>query len=221
MTSTGARHVEGGCSASASTKSSTVGPTGTSGGRVGAQGSSYNQAPRPNSRPAPSGGSVSSSVGRTPAASKPVQPSGTVNVTRIELSSVSASMHAGCAMQAGVPAGCRERRRSRRYPPPARHPERCGRGGGSRRVGSDLGEAGRRRTTIVSDRQKVDPDDRDDDHGRCRDREFAKGMFISRNLRAGHQERRCGVAGSWSSTLSRTRSGSAVAPSSSHDRTMR
>ena len=47
------------------------------------------------------------------------------------------------------------------------------------------------------------------------------GVFMSRNLRAGHQERRCGVAGTWSSTASRTRSGSAVAPSSSHDRTMR
>ena len=41
------------------------------------------------------------------------------------------------------------------------------------------------------------------------------------NLRAGHQARRCGVAGIWSSTASRTRSGSAVTPSSIHDRTMR
>ena len=46
-------------------------------------------------------------------------------------------------------------------------------------------------------------------------------VFIVPNLRAGHQARRCGVAGSWSSTVSRTRSGSAVTPSSSHDRTMR
>src|SRR5688572_30755244 len=48
-----------------------------------------------------------------------------------------------------------------------------------------------------------------------------RALFISFNLHAGHQARRCEVAGSWSSTLSRTRSGSAVAPSSNHDRTMR
>ena len=48
-----------------------------------------------------------------------------------------------------------------------------------------------------------------------------KALFISLSLHAGHQARRCEVVGSWSSTLSRTRSGSAVAPSSNHDRTMR
>jgi hypothetical protein len=46
-------------------------------------------------------------------------------------------------------------------------------------------------------------------------------LFMSVNLRGGHQDRRCGVVGTWSSTASRTRSGSAVAPSSSHDLTMR
>ena len=45
--------------------------------------------------------------------------------------------------------------------------------------------------------------------------------FMCGTLRAGHQARRCRVAGTWSSTASRTRSGSAVTPSSSHDRTMR
>ena len=45
--------------------------------------------------------------------------------------------------------------------------------------------------------------------------------FMSANLHAGHQDRRCRVAGTWSSTASRTRSGSAVTPSSNHDRTMR
>src|SRR5215208_3057712 len=34
-------------------------------------------------------------------------------------------------------------------------------------------------------------------------------VFIRWTLRAGHQDRRCGVAGTWSSTVSRTRSGSA------------
>src|SRR5450432_539165 len=42
-------------------------------------------------------------------------------------------------------------------------------------------------------------------------------VFMFSNLRAGHQDRRCRVAGTWSSTASRTRSGSAVTPSSSHD----
>src|SRR6266508_2631246 len=46
-------------------------------------------------------------------------------------------------------------------------------------------------------------------------------LFMGGNLRAGHQARRWGVVGTWSSTASRTRSGSAVTPSSSHDRTMR
>jgi hypothetical protein len=46
-------------------------------------------------------------------------------------------------------------------------------------------------------------------------------LFISADLRGGHRDRRWGVAGSRSTTVSRTRSGSAVTPSSNHDRTIR
>ncbi len=133
--------------ASASTKSSTVGPTGMSPDPSLRHGSSAREAPRTRIRAAPSGA-------RQPVASEmspgpfPCQPSGTVNVTCDGV--VVRQVEAVRLVQAGVAAGSRE---GRRHVRPGRQQalrERSRIGGGRRRRG--------RCGDVLPARQDGDPD---------------------------------------------------------------
>src|SRR5688500_15008283 len=107
VTSTGAVTSRRSLPARALAKSSTVGPTGTSGRAMSVRhGSLCSQLPRPNPTLAPLGGAASNSAGQTAPPSTAAHPSGTVIVKRIESASRGSLQPGVVAAGQAVHAGC-------------------------------------------------------------------------------------------------------------------